>query len=162
MPDDREHSALIAGGESDRVEFTAAVRDLDKIREAICAFANDLPNHGAPGFIFIGLNDDRTCSNLAIDDQLLQTLGGLSKDGRTLPFPTMYVAKRRLGDCETAVIRVDPSDNPPVKVDGRCWIRTGPRRGQANPGRGAAPHGETPLCKPALRHAGRRRVIRRS
>ena len=133
MPDDPELRALIAGGESDRVEFTAAARDLDKIREAICAFANDLPNHGAPGFIFIGLNDDGTCSDLAIDDQLLQTLGGLSKDGKVLPFPTMYVEKRAPGDCELAVLRVEPSENPPVKVDGRCWIRTGPRRGQATP-----------------------------
>ena len=133
MPDDHELNALIAGGESDRVEFKASARDLDKIRQAICAFANDLPNHGAPGFIFIGLNDDGTCSDLAIDDQLLQTLGGLSKDGKTLPFPTLYVEKRMSRDCEIAVVRVDPSENPPVKVDGRCWIRTGPRRGQASP-----------------------------
>ncbi len=133
MPDDHELNDLIAGGESDRVEFKASARDLDKIRQAICAFANDLPNHGAPGFIFIGLNDDGTCSDLAIDDQLLQTLGGLSKDGKTLPFPTLYVEKRMSRDCEIAVVRVDPSENPPVKVDGRCWIRTGPRRGQASP-----------------------------
>ena len=133
MPDDRGLSALIAGGESDRVEFTSAARDLHKIRQAICAFANDLPNHRAPGFIFIGLNDDGTCSDLAIDDQLLQTLGGLAKDGKTHPFPTMYVEKRMPGDCEIAVVRVEPSGNLPVKVDGRCWIRTGPRRGQASP-----------------------------
>ena len=132
MPDDRELNALIAGGESDRVEFTAAARDLDKIRRAICAFANDLPNHRTPGFVFIGLNDDGTCSHLAIDDQLLLTLGGLAKDGKTLPFPTMYVEKRMPGGCEVAVVRVEPSGNPPVKVDGRCWIRTGPRRGQAS------------------------------
>ena len=133
MPDDRELSTLIAARESDRVEFTASARDLDKIRQAMCAFANDLPNHGAPGFIFIGLNDDGTCSDLTVDDQLLQTLGGLSKDGKILPFPTSYVEKRTPGDCELAVVRVDPSENPPVKVDGRCWIRTGPRRGQATP-----------------------------
>ena len=62
MLDDHELNVLIAGGESDRIEFTASARDLDKIREAICAFANDLPNHGVPGFVFIGLNDDGTCS----------------------------------------------------------------------------------------------------
>ena len=133
MPDDHELNALIAGGESDRIEFKVSARDLDKIRQAICAFANDLPNHAAPGFIFIGLNDDGTCSDLTIDDQLLQTLGGLSKDGKTLPFPTLYVEKRMPGDCEIAVVRVEPSENPPVKVDGRCWVRTGPRRGQASP-----------------------------
>ena len=43
MPDDRELSTLIAGGESDRIEFTASARDLDKIRQAICAFAAEGP-----------------------------------------------------------------------------------------------------------------------
>ena len=34
-------------------------------------------------------------------------------------------------DCIVAVVQVEPADNPPVKADGRCWIRTGPRRDQA-------------------------------
>ena len=122
---------LLKIAESDRVEFTESIRDLDKIREAICAFANDLPNHGKPGLVFIGVKDDGSCAHLAIDDKLLQTLGGLRSDGKILPFPTMEVDKRILNGCEVAVIQVEPSDNPPVKVDGRCWIRVGPRRGQA-------------------------------
>ena len=44
MPEDRELNALIAGGESDRVEVTAAARDLDKIRRTICAFAAEGPS----------------------------------------------------------------------------------------------------------------------
>ena len=43
----------------------------------------------------------------------------------------MSVTKKTLKDCEIAVIQVEPSDNPPVKVDNRCWIRVGPRRGKA-------------------------------
>ena len=131
MLSNQELEDLLKIAESDRVEFTESIRDLDKIREAICAFANDLPNHGKPGLVFIGVKDDGSCAHLAIDDKLLQTLGGLRSDGKILPFPTMEVGKRTLNGCEVAVIQVEPSDNPPVKVDGRCWIRVGPRRSQA-------------------------------
>ena len=44
--------------ESDRVERKASLADRDKIRQAICAFANDLPGHDAPGYLFIGATDD--------------------------------------------------------------------------------------------------------
>ena len=131
MLNDNELIKLIEQGESERVEFTSSVKDLDKIREAMCAFANDLPNHDAPGVIFIGINDDKSCANLAINDALLRELGGLKSDGKILPFPTVGVAKKRLQHCEIAVIQVEPSDNPPVKVDSRCWVRVGPRRGTA-------------------------------
>ncbi len=131
MLNNRELEAILRGGESDRVEFTESCGDLDKIREATCAFANDLPNHGKSGLMFIGVNDAGNCARLTIDDPLLQILGGLRSDGKILPFPTMEVDKRILNGCEVAVIQVEPSDNPPVKVDGRCWIRVGPRRGQA-------------------------------
>ena len=133
MLSDEELIRLIEGGESDRIEFTAAANDLDKLREAICAFANDLPGNKRPGLLFVGLEDDRRCANVTVDDALLQRLGGLRGDGKILPFPVMEVAKRNLRGCDVAVIQVEPSDNPPVKTDGRCWIRTGPRRAQATP-----------------------------
>ncbi len=47
-------------GEADRVEFKEAVSDGAGIRQAICAFANDLPDRGAPGSVFIGVRDDGT------------------------------------------------------------------------------------------------------
>ncbi|MCY4633768.1 MAG: putative DNA binding domain-containing protein [Acidobacteria bacterium] len=128
---DAELIGRIEGGESDRVEFTASTTDLDKFRQAICAFANDLPGNGEPGLLFVGLKDDGSGAGSTIDDGLLKALGGLRTDGKILPFPVMEVARKRLGDCDVAVIQVEPSDNPPMKVDGRCWIRTGPRRAQA-------------------------------
>ena len=133
MLSDEKLIRLIEGGESDHVEFTGAANDLDKLREAICAFANDLPGHKQPGVLFVGLEDDGRCANLSIDDALLQKLGGLRSEGKILPFPSMEVAKKNLRGCEVAVVQVEPSDNPPVKMDGRCWIRTGPRRAQASP-----------------------------
>ena len=133
MLNDEELIRLIEGGESDRVEFTIAANDRDTLRKAICAFANDLPGHKQPGVLFVGLEDDGRCADLSIDDALLQKLGGLRRDGKILPFPSMEVAKRNLRGCEVAVVQVEPSDNPPVKMDGRCWIRTGPQRAQASP-----------------------------
>lgn len=43
--DDLELAELLADLESDRVERKASTSDGKKIRQAICAFANDLPNH---------------------------------------------------------------------------------------------------------------------
>ncbi len=126
---DTELIERIESGASDRVEFTATTNDLDKFRQAICAFANDLPGNGDPGLLFIGLEDDGRFADSTIDDDLLNTLGGLRSDGKILPFPFMEVARKRLRNCDVAVVQVEPADNPPIKVDGRCWIRTGPRRG---------------------------------
>ena len=131
MLGDAELLRRIESGESDRVEFTVSTVDLDKFRQAICAFANDLPGNGEPGLLFIGLEDDGRCAGSTIDDELLRTLCGLRADGKILPFPFMEVARKRLRGCDLAVVQVEPSDNPPLKVDGRCWIRTAPRRSQA-------------------------------
>lgn len=125
-----ELEALLLNLESDRVERkSSASRDiLNRVREAICAFANDLPNHQKPGVIFIGVYDDGRCANLSIDDLLLRTLADMRSDGNILPFPTMTVQKRELAGCEIAVIMVEPSYAPPVRYRGRVWIRVGPSR----------------------------------
>jgi ATP-dependent DNA helicase RecG len=70
--DDPELEALLKDMESDRVERKASVADRDRLREAICAFANDLPDHRLPGVLFVGVNDDGTCANLPITDELLR------------------------------------------------------------------------------------------
>lgn len=126
--ENQELQTLLKAIESDRVERKAAPTERDKIREAICAFANDLPNHRQPGVVFIGANDDGTCSNLVITDKLLRDLANIRDEGNILPFPLMTVHKKAFDECEMAVIIVDPSDAPPVRVRGRTWIRVGPRR----------------------------------
>lgn len=103
----------------------------EKGRQAVCAFANDLPNHGKPGVLFVGVKDNGIPTNLAITDELLQTLGSIKTDGKILPPPTLVVEKRLLKNVEVAVVTVQPSDAPPVIYDGRIWIRLGPRRGIA-------------------------------
>lgn len=114
--------------ESDRIERKASINDIDRISEAICAFANDLPNHRQPGVVFIGVNDNGTCSNIPITDRLLLTLAELHSNGNILPFPMMTVQKKQLNGCELAIIVVEPSDDPPVRFRGRTYVRVGPRR----------------------------------
>jgi ATP-dependent DNA helicase RecG len=63
-----------------------------------------------------------------IDDALLLSLANLRSDGRLTPFPNMSVRAVTLAGCTVAVVEVEPSDNPPVRFEGRTWIRVGPRR----------------------------------
>lgn len=126
--------ALMDDLESDRAErkrSLAAGDAAEKIREAACAFANDLPNHRLPGVLFIGVNDDGTPAGIDITDRLLQTLADIKTDGNILPPPTLTVEKRVLKGSPVAVVTVWPADAPPVRYRGRIWIRTGPRRGIA-------------------------------
>jgi ATP-dependent DNA helicase RecG len=125
--------ALLADVESDRVERKQSLSDKDKIRQAICAFANDLPNHQAPGVLFIGAKDDGSCAGLPITDDLLLSLAHLRSDGNILPVPSITVQKKTVNGCVLAVVVVQPSDAPPVRLDGRAWIRIGPRRALATP-----------------------------
>src|SRR5215510_14062907 len=108
--DDRELGVLLQDLESDRVERKASVADGEKIRQAICAFANDLPNHRQPGVLFIGVNDDGSCAHLAITDELLRTLSDMRSHRNITPLPTLTVQKKTLTGCELAVIVVEPAD----------------------------------------------------
>jgi ATP-dependent DNA helicase RecG len=129
--DDLELSVLLNDLESDRVERKASISDSKKIRQAICAFANDLPNHQQPGVLFIGVNDNGTCANLPITDDLLLNLASIRSDGKILPFPVLQISKMTIEGCELAIAIVEPSDAPPVRFDGRAWVRVGPRRATA-------------------------------
>ena len=131
---DAELLAMLDDLESDRVErkrnWSGSVPD--KTREAVCAFANDLPGHGKPGVVFIGVDDDGSAAGLTVDDQLLLTLADIKSDGRIVPQPSMTVERRTLKGAEVAVVCVWPADAPPVRCNGRIWIRTGPRRDLAS------------------------------
>jgi len=131
---DADLEALLNDLESDRAERkkTFGGDAPEKARQAVCAFANDLPNHKNPGVVFIGANDDGSPSGLVVTDELLRQLADIRTDGNILPLPTMTVGKRLLKGAEMAVITVVPSDSPPVRYKGRIWIRTGSRRGIAS------------------------------
>lgn len=125
-----EVTALLSDIESDRIERTISTTNTDKFGQAICAFANDLPNHNLPGYLIIGA-DDKTgkVNGLAkITDQLLQNLGGIKTDGKLQPQVSMTVEKVALPDGDVAVVTVQPCQLTPVRYEGRIWVRTGPRK----------------------------------
>jgi ATP-dependent DNA helicase RecG len=129
--DRQELEFMLKDLESDLVERKASMSDRDRIRQAICAYANDLPHHRKPGFIFVGANDDGSCARLPITDDLLLELSYMKDDGKIQPFPSIFVEKSVFDDCEMAVVKVEPSIAPPVRLNGVTWIRVGPRRARA-------------------------------
>ena len=129
-----ELEAMLDDLESDHVERKESLKgDMpSRIREAVCAFANDLPDHRRPGVIFVGARDDGSPSGLVIMDALLLALSDVKTDGNIVPPPTLTVAKYRLRGNDMAVVTVWPADSPPVRYKGRVHIRIGPRRGIAS------------------------------
>ena len=131
---DAELAAMMVDPESDLVERKRSLSTSasEKISRTICAFANDLPGHRKPGVIIVGAQDDGSCAGLSIDDRLLKRLAAMRDDGRILPLPSTDVQRRTLGGCEVAVIIVHPAPHPPVRYEGRVWVRVGPTVRQAS------------------------------
>lgn len=123
---------LLADLEADHIERTASVSNTEKFCQAICAFANDLPNHRRPGYLLVGVKDNGALAGLSVTDELLKNLGGIRSDGNILPQPLISVAKFSLTGGEVAVVEVQPSDLPPVRYKGRIYVRVGPRKAIAN------------------------------
>jgi ATP-dependent DNA helicase RecG len=127
--------ALLTDLECDRVERKASFKGAapETVREAVCAFANDLAGHGQPGVVFIGASDDGSpAPGFTVTDELLRQLADIKTDGNIIPPPSLLVEKRQLGGAEFAVITVWPCDTPPVRYKGRIHVRWGPRRGLAS------------------------------
>ncbi len=127
---DAELEVLLAGGESHMVERKRNANDQSKLRRTVCALANDLPGTNKPGVLFIGIEDKGGCAHLEVDDKLLQKLAQV-RDGTIQPVPTIDVSKRRIRGCELAVVTVWPSTAPPVRYNGRAFVRVGPTVQQA-------------------------------
>ncbi len=127
--------ALLIDIESDHIERKESWKgdSPETGRQAICAFANDLPDHRETGILFVGAKDNGTPSNLDITDELSRTLSDIKTDGNILPPPSIVVEKQVLNGAEIAIVIVKPSDTPPVRYKGRIWVRTGPRKSIATP-----------------------------
>lgn len=123
---------LISDMESDWIERTRSTAD-DKLGPAICAFSNDFPNHKHSGYLLLGVNDDGSLSGKRWTDEDLQKIGGMKTNGKILPQPSIVVSPVfNFTGGDVVVVEVKPSTYPPVRYDGRCWIRVGPRRDKAS------------------------------
>lgn len=127
-PTDRQLGELIAHGESASVEFKESVGGgaQERIEEAVCAFANDLPDTGGPGFVIVGLADDGSPVGGRITDRMFRDLIGMRTDGNIVPPPTLHVEKRSYRNSEIALVMVQPSDSTPVRYKGVIHVRVGP------------------------------------
>lgn len=124
--------ALIADLESDRIERTISFVE-KKLAPAVCAFSNDFPNYKKSGYLLLGVNDDGTIAGLTIGDEDLQKIGNVKSNGNVLPQPSLVVSPVfSLEGGDVVVVKVSPSHYPPVRYDGRCWIRVGPRKSVAS------------------------------
>ncbi len=122
---------LLADMESNYVERTISTRE-DKLGPAVCALANDYPNHKKPGFILLGVDDTGAMAGCKWPDTELQKIGAVKTNGNVLPQPSITVSPVFVfPEGEVVVIEVKPSLYPPVRYDGRCWIRLGPRKAKA-------------------------------
>jgi ATP-dependent DNA helicase RecG len=127
--DDEKVLALIRGGESEQVERKEQFKGKKtEVCQTICAFANDFPRTGHVGIVVIGQRDDGKPRGLPITDDLLLELADLRTNGGILPFPQISVRKLDLDGVAVAAIIVEPSSSPPVRCDGRTYIRVGPSR----------------------------------
>ena len=141
-----ELKKLLVSLETYRIERTKSTTDKDKFGEAVCAFANDMPDTGKPGYLLIGANNDGSLSGLKATDELLQKFAALRSDGNILPIPAIAVESFSFPEGDVIAVEVQPSDQPPVRYRGRTWIRIGPRRDIASPAE------ETILAERKARH----------
>ena len=126
--------SLMASGEIDRVEMTRSTSNVDKFREAICSFSNDMAGKGEPGYLLIGVDEKDASFRLPITDDLLQQFAAYRSDGQILPLPVLNVSKvpHPDGGGDVLVVEVRPHDMPPVRYKGRVHIRVGPRKDTAS------------------------------
>ncbi len=122
---------LMADVESDRIERTTSFRE-DKLGPAVCALSNDFPNHRQSGYILLGVDDSGKAKGITIGDEELQKIGNIKSNGNVLPQPSLSVSPvYHIDGGDIVVVEVRPSLYPPVRYDGRCWIRIGPRKARA-------------------------------
>ena len=123
-----EIQELLHSTETYRVERTTSTGDMDKFQEAICAFANDMPNSRKKGYLILGAYDNGRLSGLKVTDDLLKKIAAIRSNGNILPIPVMSVESFQFSEGDLLVAEVSPSDLPPVRYRGRTFIRIGPRR----------------------------------
>lgn len=114
-----------------RLEKTISTNNATKFGEAICSFANDLPDEGKPGYLLIGVAPDNTIKGMQLDESIEQTLLDFSKDGRIIPAPSIYTKIFHLPEGDVCVAEVLPSSLPPVRFKGKICVRKGPRKDYA-------------------------------
>jgi ATP-dependent DNA helicase RecG len=104
----------------------------EKICQTVCAFANDLVRSGKAGVVLLGVRDNGEVVGISVNDKLLQSVDQITSDARIQPWPSVTVQKFDISDKSVIALVVMPSTLPPVRFDGRIWVRMGASNRQAN------------------------------
>lgn len=129
---DHELDGFLASPESHWLERKESFQDKDKICRTVCAFANDLARSQRAGIIFIGIKDNGKASGLVVTDDLLQKIDQIKSDARIQPLPSLNIRVLAHQGAQVVAIVVAPSGLPPVRFDGRVWVRMAASTQQAN------------------------------
>lgn len=134
MYTDDDLRAMLLDFESELVErkenASRAVRN--EVKKAVCAFANDLHEYGRAGVVFLGVRDAGSVCGVEITDDVLLQLTSIRNEGTILPIPTMSVRRWVHEGHDLIVIEVEPTADPPVRFQGRVWVRNGPSKASAS------------------------------
>lgn len=100
----------------------------DKICQSICAFSNDIAGSFKSGYIIIGAKENGKLQGLNATDMMLEQIYSMQNNGNIFPYPQMEVQKFTLPDGDVIMIEVIPSEYPPVRYNGKVWIRVGNKK----------------------------------
>lgn len=110
-------AAALGTEEHEGLEFKRDLSNRDALRKAICALANDLASRGQ-GVLLVVVADDGTPSGHPVgDDELLQVVS-MRDDARILPRPVIGVTSETYAGADVIVVRVTPTEYPPMRFDG--------------------------------------------
>jgi predicted HTH transcriptional regulator len=111
--------------ESHWLERKESFSQRDKVCQTVCAFANDLARSGKAGVIFLDIRDSGEIIGIRVDDLLLQGVDQITSDARIQPLPSVTVQTLEISGKAVVALVVMPSTLPPVRFDGRIWVRMG-------------------------------------
>jgi ATP-dependent DNA helicase RecG len=118
--------------ESHWLERKQSFADRDKVCRTVCAFANDLARAGRPGVVLLGANDEGKVVGIEVNDDLLKSIDQITSDARIQPLPSVTVKTLEVEGKSVVALVVVPSTLPPVRFDGRVWVRMSASTRQAN------------------------------
>jgi ATP-dependent DNA helicase RecG len=126
--------ALWQQPESERTEWKPSFSQVESLYRTICAFANDFNRFQKPCVIFVGRNDDGTCSQAILDDATIREfVGDVRESGAILPIPNISFQPLTIENCAVIALIVEPSQSTPVSYGGTVYVRVGPTTRKAKP-----------------------------
>lgn len=112
---DTQLEALLGDLVSDRVERKESWsgNTPDNAREAVCAFAYDVPHHRQPGVLFVGAGDDGMPANTPVTDQDERILNERRRH-RDIPYDIRPVPSAKLTDLSRSYFEETYLPNPHI------------------------------------------------